>query len=224
MAWRSSGSSNESLVDNLVKNKLIESKVVEQTMKKVDRAKYCKEAKSAYEDSPQVIGYNATISAPHMHAMCLELLKDNLKPGCKALDVGSGSGYLTACMGVMVGAEGHAYGVEHIPQLVEWSRKNIAADLGDCKHIEILQADGRLGLPDKAPFDCIHVGAAAEAVPDALVQQLKTGGRLVIPVGPKGDQALWLIEKKSEKEATSTRVTGVSYIPLTSQKAQLGVN
>ena len=76
-------------------------------------------------DSPMSIGYNATISAPHMHAMCLQLLEKNLQPGMHALDVGSGTGYLTACFGMMVRPEGRAVGVEHIPELVSSSIENI---------------------------------------------------------------------------------------------------
>ena len=92
-----------------------------------------------------------------MHAMCLELLKDHLKPGMKALDVGSGSGYLVACMARMVGNEGKIIAIEHIPELVTFSKQNIKDD--DEKLFEIInikQGDGRLGDKDNAPFNCIH--------------------------------------------------------------------
>jgi len=77
---------------------------IETAMLGVDRKNYAKE--NPYQNSPQLIGYSVTISAPHMHAMCLQVLANHLKPGMRALDVGSGSGYLTACMAVMVGASG----------------------------------------------------------------------------------------------------------------------
>lgn len=78
----------------------------------VDRGDFCSVA--PYADTPQSIGHNATISAPHMHAHALELLRDQLHPGARVLDVGSGSGYLAACMALMVGPTGHVVGIEHI--------------------------------------------------------------------------------------------------------------
>ena len=82
-------------------------------------------------DAPEDIGFGVTISAPHMHAYTLEFLKDHLIEGATALDVGSGSGYLTACMGHMVGPKGKVYGIDHIPELVEISKRNIEKDSPD---------------------------------------------------------------------------------------------
>ncbi|MED6285102.1 Protein-L-isoaspartate(D-aspartate) O-methyltransferase [Characodon lateralis] len=81
-----------------------------------------------YADSPQTIGYRATISAPHMHAHALELLSDKLVEGASALDVGSGSGYLTACFARMTGPSGRVVGIEHINELVQMSIKNVQSD------------------------------------------------------------------------------------------------
>ena len=130
MSWRSHGRDNDDLVEALKRNKIVKSKEVEVAMKKVDRIFYTKDkdARSAYTDAPQAIGNAATISAPHMHAYCLELLKDHLRPGMKALDVGSGSGYLTSVFAHMVAPEGKAIGVEHIPELVKESRENVRSD------------------------------------------------------------------------------------------------
>merc|ERR1712233_115530 len=100
MAWRSHGTDNTSLVDKLQEHDIVKSPEVRNAMLAVDRGNYV--ANSPYQDAPQRIGYNITISAPHMHGHALELLRDHLKPGCSALDVGSGSGYLTACMAVMI--------------------------------------------------------------------------------------------------------------------------
>lgn len=91
-----------------------------------DRGNYAKH--NAYTDAPQGIGYGVTISAPHMHAHALELLKDHLIAGERALDVGCGSGYLTVCMALMVGETGKAIGIDHIPELVEFARTNIERD------------------------------------------------------------------------------------------------
>ena len=123
MAWRSHGEDNKSLVEALFTNNIIKSKEVRDTMVQVDRGNYVRQ--NAYMDAPQSIGFNITISAPHMHAHALELLKEHLRPGMRALDVGSGSGYLTACMALMVGETGVAVGIDHIPDLVELSRANL---------------------------------------------------------------------------------------------------
>lgn len=117
MAWRSHADDNAGLVQALKKNGIVKDERVAEAMRKVDRQHYS--PKNPYEDSPQTIGYHVTISAPHMHAYALELLADRLKPGMRALDVGSGSGYLTVCMSHMVGNDGLAVGIEHIPELVQ---------------------------------------------------------------------------------------------------------
>ena len=96
-------------------------------MLKVDRSHYCP-SQNPYMDAPYSIGYGATISAPHMHAYALETLRDRLVDGAKVLDVGSGSGYLTACMTHMVGPQGIVLGVEHIKELVTQSEANIRRD------------------------------------------------------------------------------------------------
>lgn len=123
MAWRSSGASNEGLVANLVQNKLIESSRVQEAMLKVDRAHFA--PSSAYEDSPQPIGYGATISAPHMHASACEALLPHLGPGAKVLDIGSGSGYLTAVLANLVGPSGTVIGIDHIQPLVTLALSNM---------------------------------------------------------------------------------------------------
>jgi protein-L-isoaspartate(D-aspartate) O-methyltransferase len=130
MSWRSHGRDNDTLVEALKRNKIVASPRVEVAMKKVDRIFYTKDkdAGIAYQDAPLAIGSAATISAPHMHAYCLELLKDHLKPGKVALDVGSGSGYLTSVFAHMVAPQGKAIGVEHIPHLVEESITNTRSD------------------------------------------------------------------------------------------------
>ncbi|OTF80166.1 protein-L-isoaspartate(D-aspartate) O-methyltransferase-like, partial [Euroglyphus maynei] len=182
MAWRSHGKTNQEMVENLKKNSIVQDSRVENALLSVDRGNFVDSSK--YVDSPMSIGYGATISAPHMHAYALELLKDHLVDGETVLDVGSGSGYLTACMAIMVGSQGKVIGIEHIPELAAKSLENIKkgnADLLSSKRVIIKVGDGRKGSAEHAPFNAIHVGAAAPVLPQDLVDQLKPGGRLIIP-------------------------------------------
>jgi len=192
-----------------------------------------------------------TISAPHMHASCLEALQDHLYAGARVLDVGSGSGYLTACMGVMVKPDGVAYGIEHVPELVSWSEQNMqkssvgkelveagnvvsVGKRGDSCCMEerrltvvtmpipqvFVVGDGRKGLPEHAPFDCIHVGAASPHEPRELMNQLKVGGRLIVPVGTYKQEMLQ-IDRVSETQWKNSTLMGVQYVPLTDLQTQL---
>ncbi|XP_020260283.1 protein-L-isoaspartate O-methyltransferase-like isoform X2 [Asparagus officinalis] len=224
---RSAGGSidkNKALVAYLKQNGTIKSKKVAEVMETIDRGLFVPKDVLAYVDSPMAIGFSATISAPHMHAACLELLEDHLKPGMHALDVGSGTGYLTACFAMMVGPQGRAVGVEHIPELVassiEHINKSAASSLLKDGSLSVHVADGRLGWPEAAPYDAIHVGAAAPEIPHALIEQLKPGGRLVIPVGTL-IQELKVIDKKDDGSITVRNELPVRYVPLTSREAQL---
>ncbi|KAK6153254.1 hypothetical protein DH2020_012893 [Rehmannia glutinosa] len=223
--WTGSGvNKNKEMVEHLRSYGVIRSKKVAEVMETIDRALFVPEGTPPYVDSPMQIGYNATISAPHMHAMCLELLENHLKPGMHALDVGSGTGYLTACFAVMVGPQGRAVGVEHIPELVESSIKNIeksaAAPLFKEGSFSVHVGDGRQGWPEFAPYDAIHVGAAAPEIPPALIEQLRPGGRLVIPVG-NIFQDLQVVDKNTDGTLSVRSETSVRYVPLTSREAQM---
>ncbi|XP_077253094.1 protein-L-isoaspartate O-methyltransferase-like isoform X1 [Tasmannia lanceolata] len=216
---------NKALVEHLQQYGVIKSTKVAEVMETIDRGLFVPGGNPPYVDSPMQIGYNATISAPHMHAMCLELLEEHLQPGMHALDVGSGTGYLTACIAMMVGpGGGRAVGVEHIPELVTTSienlKKSAAAPLLKDGSLLLHVSDGREGWPEFAPYDAIHVGAAAPEIPQPLIDQLKPGGRMVIPVG-NIFQDLKVVDKRPDGSVTIQTETSVRYVPLTSRASQL---
>eukprot|EP01125_Pyxidicula_operculata_P016407 TRINITY_DN563_c0_g1_i1.p1 TRINITY_DN563_c0_g1~~TRINITY_DN563_c0_g1_i1.p1 ORF type:complete len:160 (-),score=10.28 TRINITY_DN563_c0_g1_i1:129-608(-) len=150
--------------------------------------------------------------------MCLELLSPFIKEGSKVLDVGSGSGILCAIFGMMVGSTGKVIGIDIYKHLVDKAKDNILHDKPQLIRdgiVNIKLGDGWAGDTNEAPFDVIHVGAGASSLPQALVDQLKPGGRLVIPVGPQYDaQYLKCIDKDQDGNITVEDITGCSYVPL----------
>ncbi|KAG5334042.1 PIMT methyltransferase, partial [Acromyrmex charruanus] len=217
------GRNNQELVQHLRRSRVIKSDRVYEVMSSVDRGKYTHPA-NAYIDAPQGIGYGVTISAPHMHAYALELLEEKLRNGTRALDVGSGSGYLTACMALMMGPQGVAVGIDHIPELRAMAEENIRHDhpelLTDGR-VELVVGDGRLGYPNRGPYDAIHVGAAAKEMPQSLIDQLAPGGRLIVPMGPENsDQTLVQIDKTLDGKIKQRSLISVVFVPLTDKERQ----
>lgn len=226
MAWRPS-SDNDALVDSLVASSLLSrGSRVEAALRATDRAHFVPTL--PYVDAAQPLpgGAHAAACAPHMVARTLSLLVHVLRPGAAALDVGAGSGYVAAAMAAMVApADGACVvGVEHIGALAGAARAAIAAAAPPpvAAAVRILEGDGRLGAPAFAPFDAIHVSAAVEEVPQALLDQLAPGGRLVCPVGPpKGDQFLTVVDRTPDGTLEMTRAMQVRCVPLCDAEQQL---
>ncbi|KAJ0116609.1 hypothetical protein J7T55_009759 [Diaporthe amygdali] len=237
MAWRSSGTSNAELVENLHRNGMIKTDTVKAAFLKVDRAHYA--PSSPYNDSPQSIGHGATISAPHMHATAAEHLLTSLtappaegassgpRPPRRILDIGSGSGYLTHLLAELAGEEGTVVGVEHISALRDLGERNMSRSeegrgLLASGRVRFRVGDGRKGWvepgEEHAGWDAIHVGASAVEVHDELVAQLRAPGRMFIPVDDEdgyGGQHIWAVDKDGEGNVTRKRLFGVRYVPLT---------
>ena len=165
-------------------------------------------ASTAYANHPLPIGSGQTISQPYIVALSADLL--NLKGGEVVLEIGTGSGYQAA---VLAEIASRVYSIEIIPSLGNEARKRLE-ELG-YGNIEVRIGDGYKGWPEKAPFDGIVVTAAAPHVPRALVEQLKPGGRLVIPVGGTGEmQYLKVLEKRADGGVNEKRVLPVRFVPL----------
>ena len=151
------------------------------------------------------------------------MLREQLKQGGKVLDVGSGTGYLTAILAHMVGTSGQVVGIEHIPELLQMAidktRKHQQALL-DSGRLRYVQGDGRQGHAEGGPYDAIHVGAAAPTLPMALIEQLAPGGRLVISVGQQ-QQELMVYDKQQDGRVIERSAMSVIYVPLTSREYQL---
>ncbi|XP_076765759.1 protein-L-isoaspartate(D-aspartate) O-methyltransferase [Xylocopa sonorina] len=227
MAWHCSGTTNHEMVNKLKEAGILTTDRAEAAMLAIDRAKYCHES-NPYLDKPRRIGYNVTISAPHMHAYALSILSDQLFDGAKALDVGSGSGYLSACMAFMVGPRGRVIGIDHIPELIEISMKNVSEDCPDFikeGRVKFVVGDGRSGHAADGPYNAIHVGAAAETLPQQLIDQLTPGGRLICPVvtieGFQRLQDLLQVDKNVDGTIVKKKLMQVSYVPLTDPATQL---
>ncbi len=166
----------------------------------------------AYSDQPLPIGHGQTISQPYIVALMTQLARP--KPGCMALDVGTGSGYQAA---VLAELGANVYSIEIVPALAQQAQERLRR-LGYGR-VEIRCGDGYRGWPDHAPFDVIIVAAAPDHVPRPLIDQLAPGGHLVIPVGDYY-QSLIVVEKQADGSVRQRSVAAVAFVPMTGEAAQ----
>ncbi len=168
----------------------------------------------AYDNRPLPIGEGQTISQPYIVALMTDLL--DLKSADTVLEVGTGSGYQAAVLAELVAK---VTTIEIVEPLARRARQ-VLGELG-YRNVEVRVGDGYGGWPAAAPFDAIIVTAAPAAVPQPLIDQLKPGGRMVIPVGGPSDvQQLLLVEKQSDGRTTTRRTLPVRFVPLTGDRGR----
>ncbi|NOQ89492.1 MAG: protein-L-isoaspartate(D-aspartate) O-methyltransferase [Gammaproteobacteria bacterium] len=192
-------------------NKRSLDKKILQVMNRVPRHEFVPEyvRDQAYENRPLPIGFGQTISQPYLVALMTDLLQP--QPGQRVLEIGTGSGYQAAILSRLVA---QVYSIEVVEQLSLSSTKLLKRLAYD--NIETRVADGYNGWPEHAPFDSIIVTAAISHIPPPLVQQLKKGGRMLIPVGTRFQtQYLTLVEKNMQGSVTSSQLLPVYFVPFT---------
>jgi len=201
------------LVEKLFNQGYINTEKVKEAMLKVPREEFMPPENSsyAYLDRPFPIGKGQTISAPHMVAIIAEKLE--LTDGMRILEIGTGLGYNAAVVAEIAGNEGHVYTIERIPALVEKSRENLNKT-GYSDRVTVIEGDGTIGYPDKAPYDRIYGTASAPKIPEPLKKQLKIGGKLIMPMGSDYYQELVLVMRISDDDFQTRNLGGVVFVPM----------
>lgn len=206
-------SERNAMVIRQLQGRDIQSPVVLRVMRKVPRHLFVPEEirGSAYHDGPLPIGYGQTISQPYIVAFMSEQL--DLDPTHKVLEIGTGSGYQAAVLGELAG---EVYTIEIVEELGMQARRTLAEQGYTNVHVRI--GNGYLGWPEEAPFDRIILTAAPEQLPEVLVEQLKPGGRLVAPVGPRfGTQHIIVLDKSRDGKINRRSVLPVAFVPMVHQ-------
>lgn len=197
------------MVVNQLSGRDIKDKKVLSVFEKVPRHKFAnpKFYKDAYGDFPLPIGDGQTISQPYIVALMVQIL--DIKESDSVLEIGTGSGYQTAILAELAG---RVFSIERIENLTE----NAGAVLKKMgyKNITLKTGDGTAGWQEFSPFDKIIISAGAESVPAPLVEQLKSPGKLAIPVGPRISQELLLIEKTDKGDILKKDICACTFVPL----------
>ena len=198
----------EEMVKSQIEKRGVEDRATLAALRKIPRHLFvpASSVDDAYDDRPLPIGYGQTISQPYIVAFMTEIIKP--QTGHRVLEIGTGSGYQAAVLSEIVK---EVYTIELIDSLGSQA-KNRLSKL-NYKNVTVKTGDGYYGWKDKSPFDAIIVTAAAEHIPPPLIEQLKEGGRMIIPVGsPFMVQQLMLVEKKNGKVRT-TSLMPVRFVP-----------
>lgn len=215
---------NKNLIDNLKKKGTIKSKKIEKVMLKIKRSEYC--MCDSLINRPNPILKNQTMSAPHIHAMTLQILSSKLKPGAHVLDVGCGTGYLTACFASLLNVnknpKSKVVGIDIYKDIINLSKNNIKSSNPEFlplkyggkninNNVYIICANGWNGYKKFEKYDAINVGASADKIPVKLLEQLKNGGKMLIPI----KNSYQIITKKNSGYKIE-EVTKVRFVPLIS--------
>jgi len=200
--------SNQELVDHLISSGVLYSSTLIKAFRKCDRALFVPNElhDGTYGDYPLSIGMGQTISQPTTVAIMLELLHP--RSGDKVLDIGSGSGWTTALLASAVGKEGFVEGVERLPSLVEYGKRSLQRAHINNASIELADSSA-LGKPGHL-YDRILVSASAQDMPMRLLDQLRPGGILVIPIL----ESIWRIIKDEHDKASGYELPGFRFVPL----------
>ncbi len=200
----------DKMVETQIKARGVKDPRVLSAMSKVERHRFVPEeyVNSAYSDQPLPIGEGQTISQPYIVALMTELLE--LKGEERVLEIGTGSGYQAAILAELVK---EVYSIEIIESLANSAKKKLI-ELG-YKNVYVKAGDGYLGWPEVAPFDAIIVTAAPDHIPNPLLEQLKEGGRMVIPVGTFAQELKKIVKRSGKIETTD--VIPVVFVPMTGE-------
>lgn len=195
------------MVDTQIKARGVDNPAVLQAMSRVPRHLFVPSGVRpvAYEDRPLPIGYDQTISQPYVVAYMTQVLQPSRQH--KVLEIGTGSGYQAAVLAELVR---HVYTIEIVSELAERARRTLA-DTG-YRNVTVRAGNGYLGWPEEAPFDRIIVTAAPDEIPPALVEQLATGGIMVLPVGTAFQEIT--IVTKTSRGITEKRTLPVRFVPM----------
>jgi len=200
----------EKMVREQIETRGVRDQRVLAAMRSVPRHRFvpADQVAAAYLDTPLPIGYDQTISQPYIVALMTELARPSA--GERALEIGTGSGYQAAVLAQLVD---HVYTIEIVEPLARQAARNLEGEKAG--NVTVRVGDGYGGWPEHAPFDVILVTAAPDHIPQPLLDQLKPGGRMVVPVGPvHAIQQLKLIEKDEAGRVRTKRIADVRFVPL----------
>ena len=191
----------------------IQDQGVLEAVNRVERHLFVDEAFAhrAYEDTALPLGLGQTISQPFIVARMIECLRMNDRSLGKVLEIGTGCGYQAS---VLAGLTKEVYSVERLAGLIERAKLNLRAI--KCFNVRLKHGDGYLGLPEAAPFDSIILAAAAPKIPEALLQQMAVGGRMVLPFGASNESAVqrMLVVERNESGWKEQLLDPVKFVPM----------
>ena len=199
---------SQQLIEKLISDKTLITPRIIKAFKAIDRKDFVliQDKDRVYEDQPLSIGYGATISQPTTVAIMLEKLQP--QPDNRVLEIGTGSGYMTALLAEIAGKRGKVFSIEYIPELKGLAEFNLRRY--NFRNVGLFVGDGKAGLKEYAPFDRIISSASGDETPKSWKNQLKAGGRIVASVG----ENLVVLDKTSKKRFKQEEYRGFIFVPL----------